>query len=215
MPTYLLHGFRWPRQLIRIHIILQNLEDSAAEWLMAPNTTLELLKNFNDLYPDCMEHLNQLRFIEQHDPSDLSAAAASQPYAYVADTVEEIKLGVEVEEIRGRGVNNDQWTAMMELRDKLAPDEKVGWFIVVCGDVERLPPPSSSGAANANGSAAAQQKSAQRATSTPPRHSVGSRGAAAPDIPRGRSQGRADDREPKGLRKLFSSTRLGKSKSKK
>lgn len=211
MPTYLLHGFRWPRQLIRIHIILQNLEDSAAEWLMAPKTTLELLKNFNSLYPDCMEHLNQLRFIEQHDPSDLSAAAASQPYAYVADTVEEIKLGVEVEEIRGRGVNNEQWSAMMELRDKLAPDEKVGWFIVVCGDVERLPPPSSSGAGNTNGVGAAQ-----RATPSPPRDSEQSnRGAAAPEIPRGRTQGRSDEKEVRGLRKLFSSTRLGKSKSKK
>lgn len=210
MPTYLLHGFRWPRQLIRIHIILQNLEDSAAEWLMAPKTTLELLKNFHSLYPDCMEHLNQLRFIEQHDPSDLSAAAASQPYAYVADTVEEIKLGVEVEDIRGRGVNNDQWSAMMELRDKLAPDEKVGWFIVVCGDVERLPPPSSSGAAKSNGMAAAD-----RPTPSPPRDSESSRGATAPEVPRGRSKGQEEDKEPKGLRKLFSSTRLGRGKSKK
>lgn len=211
MPTYLLHGFRWPRQLIRIHIILQNLEDSAAEWLMAPKTTLELLSNFNGLYPQCMEHLNQLRFIEQHDPSDLSAAAASQPYAYVADTVEEIKLGVEVEEIRGRGVNNDQWTAMMDLRDKLAPDEKVGWFIVVCGDVERLPPPSSSGAPNGNGVPATQRPT----ISPPPRDSESVRGAAAPEIPRGRAKGREEDREPRGLRKLFSSTRLGKSKSSK
>lgn len=208
MPTYLLHGFRWPRPLIRIHIILQNLEDSAAEWLMAPKTTLELLQNFNSLYPDCMEHLHQLRFIEQHDPSDLSAAAASQPYAYVADTVEEIKLGVEVEEVRGRGVNNDQWTAMMELRDKLAPDEKVGWFIVVCGDVERLAPPSSH-AAQANGPIATPT-----ITPSPVRDSASSRaGAAAPEIPRGRSPGRAEEREPRGLRKLFSTTRLGKSRS--
>jgi hypothetical protein len=214
MPTYLLHGFRWPRQLIRVHIILQNLEDSAAEWLMAPKTTLELLKNFNSIYPDCMENLNGLRFIEQYDPNDLSAAAASQPYAYVADTVEEIKLGVEVEDIRGRGVNNEQWTAMMELRDKLAPDEKVGWFIVVCGDVERLPPPSSSGPANGNG---VSMGAAQNTTSVSPRDSESVRGAAAPEIPRGRSTGRAadEDKELKGLRKLFSSTRLGKSKSKK
>ena len=40
MPVYLLHGFRWPRPEIRIHIILQNLDDAAAEWLVgssAPN----------------------------------------------------------------------------------------------------------------------------------------------------------------------------------
>lgn len=211
MPTYLLHGFRWPRQLIRIHIILQNLEDAAAEWLMAPQTTLELLQNFNGLYPDCMEHLNQLRFIEQHDPSDLSAAAASQPYAYVADTVEEIKLGVEVEEIRGRGVNNDQWTAMMELRDKLAPDEKVGWFIVVCGDVERLPPPSSSGPSKSNGVTALPQPP----PSQPRPSEASSRGATAPEIPRGRTAGRDDERESRGLRKLFSSVRLKSKSSKK
>lgn len=208
MPTFLLHGFRWPRQLIRIHIILQNLEDSAAEWLMAPQTTLELLKNFNSIYPDCMEHLNQLRFIEQYDPNDLSAAAASQPYAYVADTVEEIKLGVEVDEIRGRGVNNDQWTAMMELRDKLAPDEKVGWFVVVCGDIERLPPTPP------EGSMPDGVEAAQRPTSSPPRESNSSRGAAPPDVRRGRSPGRAEERQPRGLRKFFSSARL-KSKSSK
>ena len=142
MPTYLVHGFRWPRQLIRIHIILQNLDDAAAEWLVAPKTTLALLKNFNQLYPECMEHLNRLRFVEQYDPNDQSSSATSQPYAYVADMVEEVTLGVEIDEVRGRGLNNEQWNAIMELRDKLAPEEKVGWYIVVCGDEERLAPPT-------------------------------------------------------------------------
>ena len=142
MPTYLLHGFRWPRPLVRVHIILQNIDDAAAEWLVAPKTTLALLKNFNQLYPECMEYLPRLRFVEQYDPNDSSASATSQPYAYVADMVEEVKLGVEIDDVRGRGLNNEQWTAIMELRDKLAPDEKVGWYIVVCGDEERLVPPS-------------------------------------------------------------------------
>lgn len=82
----------------------------------------------------------RLRFVEQYDPNDLSASA-SQPFAYVADMVEEVKLGVDIDEIRGRGLNNEQWTAIMELRDKLAPEEKVGWYIVVCGDEERAVPP--------------------------------------------------------------------------
>jgi hypothetical protein len=144
MPTYLVHGFRWPRNLVRIHIILQNLDDAAAEWLVAPKTTLALLKNFKDLYPESMAHLGKLRFVEQYDPSDSSQSAVSQPFAYVADMVEEVKLGVEIDEVRGRGLNNEQWNAIMELRDKLAPEEKVGWFIVVCGDEERAPPPESS-----------------------------------------------------------------------
>ncbi|KAF2174084.1 hypothetical protein M409DRAFT_48962 [Zasmidium cellare ATCC 36951] len=142
MPVYLLHGFRWPRPLIRIHIILQNLDDAAAEWLVAPNTTLAMLKNFNQLYPEAMQHLTRLRFVEQYDPNDTSAEAASQPYAYVADIVHEVKLGVDVDEVRGQGVGNEQWAAMMELRDKLAPEEKVGWYVVVCGDEERWAPPT-------------------------------------------------------------------------
>lgn len=142
MPVYLLHGFRWPRPLVRIHIILQNLDDAAAEWLVAPRTTLAMLKNFNQLYPQAMEHLAKLRFVEQYDPNDTSADAASQPYAYVADIVHEVKLGVDVDEVRGQGVGNEQWAAMMELRDKLAPEEKVGWYVVVCGDEERWAPPT-------------------------------------------------------------------------
>jgi hypothetical protein len=140
MPVYLLHGFRWPRPLIRIHIILQNLDDAAAEWLVAPPTTSTLLRNFKQLYPDLMKSLPSLRFYEQYDPQDISAASKSQPYAYVADIAEEIKLGAEVDAIRGRGVSNDQWASLMELRDKLAPDEKVSWYIVVCGDEERWAP---------------------------------------------------------------------------
>lgn len=121
---------------------MQNMDDAAPEWLVAPGTTLALLKNFNDLYPECMQYLNRLRFIEQHDPNDTSASGVSQPYAYVADMAEEIKLGVEIDEVRGRGLNSDQWAAIMDLRDKLAPDEKVGWYVVVCGDEDRpLPPP--------------------------------------------------------------------------
>ena len=143
MPVYFIHGFRWPRALIRIHIILHNLEDSAAEWLVAPGTTAEMLDNFNQLYPDSMEHLKQLRFVEQYDPDDTAAGSGSQPYAYVADVVEEVKLGVDVDEIRGKGVPNDQWAAIMELRDQLAPEEKVAWYIVVCGDEERWAPRAS------------------------------------------------------------------------
>lgn len=141
MPVYLLHGFRWPRPLIRIHIILQNLEDAAAEWLVAPGTTATMLENFEELYPESMKHLERLRFVEQYDPEDLTSAAGSQPYAYVADICEPVKLGIDIDEFRGKGVTNDQWAACCELRDKLAPEEKVGWYVVVCGDEDRYAPP--------------------------------------------------------------------------
>jgi hypothetical protein len=50
MPTYLLHGFRWLRANIRIHIILNDLEDAAAEWIVAPATSITLLNSFYSLY---------------------------------------------------------------------------------------------------------------------------------------------------------------------
>jgi len=138
MPVYLLHGFRWPRPLVRIHIILQNLDDAAAEWLVAPDTTATLLDNFHELYPDIMENLPQLRFIEQYDPGD--ERSGSQPYAYIADIVHEIKLGADIDELRGKGVSNEQWGGILELRDKLVPEEKVGWYVVICGDEQRWVP---------------------------------------------------------------------------
>ncbi|KAI6825210.1 hypothetical protein KC340_g2038 [Hortaea werneckii] len=165
MPTYLLHGFRWPRPLIRIHIILQNLDDAAAEWLVAPETTRTILDNFNELYPESMQHLERLRFVEQYDPSDLSAAAASQPYAYVADVCEEVKLSVPINEVTQRGVPNEQWIALMELKDKIAPEEEVGWFIVVCGDEERYAPPSTDDSGSQTAIAPSSSESSQKEAS--------------------------------------------------
>lgn len=50
MPTYLIHGFRWHRAAIRIHIILQDLEDAAAEWIIAPASARTLLDSFYSMY---------------------------------------------------------------------------------------------------------------------------------------------------------------------
>ena len=47
MPTYLIHGFRWHRPNIRIHVILNDLEDATPEWLLAPATSMSIL---NSLY---------------------------------------------------------------------------------------------------------------------------------------------------------------------
>jgi hypothetical protein len=139
MPTWIVHGFRWPRAQIRIHVILQNLDDAAPEWLMAPATTACMMANFKQQWPDEMSKLPALRFIEQYDPDDLTVK--DQPYAYVCDQVHEIKLGVDFDDLRGGGVGEDQWAAIADLRDKVAPGEKLGWFVVVNGDVERWAPP--------------------------------------------------------------------------
>ena len=139
MPTWLVHGFRWPRAQIRIHVILQNLDDAAPEWLMAPATAACMTENFKTQWPEQMAQLPDLRFIEQYDPDDI--VAKDQPYAYVCDIVQEIKLGIDVDEVRGAGLGEEQWAALAELRDKVAPGEKLGWFVVVNGDLERWAPP--------------------------------------------------------------------------
>ncbi|KAF2773579.1 hypothetical protein EJ03DRAFT_101733 [Teratosphaeria nubilosa] len=193
MPTYLLHGFRWPRPLIRIHIILQNLDDAAAEWLVAPDTTQAMLRNFHELYPYMMTALPDLRFVEQYDINDLSANAASQPYAYVADMVEEVKLSAALEQVTTRGISNDQWNAMCELRDKLAPEETIGWYIVVCGDEERWAPPTLS-----------QLEQAAPVASRRPSCGEDHSDHKAPS---------PQEHEPKGLKKLFGSARRGSRKS--
>jgi hypothetical protein len=139
MPTWLVHGFRWPRAQVRIHIILQNLDDAAPEWLMAPATSTCLMDNFKQQWPETLARLPGLQLIEQYDPEDITTK--DQPYAYVCDQVRDIKLDIDIDEIREEGTKDGQSDAITELRDKLAPGEKLGWFVVVNGDVERWAPP--------------------------------------------------------------------------
>ncbi|KAL1656243.1 hypothetical protein SLS61_001316 [Didymella pomorum] len=116
-----------------------NLDDVAPEWVMAPATQACLHQNFKEQWPDIIARLPGLQFIEQYDPEDL--AVKDQPYAYVCDQVHDIKLGIDIDEVRGGGVTDEQWAAISELRDKVTPDAKLGWFVVVNGDVERWAPP--------------------------------------------------------------------------
>lgn len=106
---------------------------------MAPATAACMTKNFKDNWPEQVAQLPGLRFIEQYDPDDITVK--DQPYAYVCDIVHEVKLGVDLDDVRGNGVAENQWAAIAELRDKVAPGEKLGWFVVVNGDVERWAPP--------------------------------------------------------------------------
>lgn len=44
MPTYLCHGFRWTRRLIRIFVILEDLEDAAPDWIVGRDTSAAILE---------------------------------------------------------------------------------------------------------------------------------------------------------------------------
>jgi hypothetical protein len=138
MPVYLLHGFRWPRSKIRVHIILNNIEEAAPEYIVSPSTSTALLRSLSKLYPETMRSLPKLRFIEQYDPNDTSGTATSQPYAFVADKVAQCDLSLDVIETMNQGVENGDWNALMDLKEHLAPDEKLGWWMVFNGDEMRL-----------------------------------------------------------------------------
>lgn len=133
MPVYIVHGFRWPRTAIRIHIILNNIDDAAAEYIVSPLTSAALLDNFHQLYPEVMSSLPTLRFIEQYDP-EVTTGCSSQPFAFVADKVELCELSLDIGEVMGQGVATEGWGALMEMRDHLAPGEKIGWWVVYNGD---------------------------------------------------------------------------------
>jgi hypothetical protein len=192
MPTWLVHGFRWPRPLIRIHIILQNLDDAAAEWLMAPPTVNAILANFHTLYPEPMANLASLRFIEQYDTEDMTTK--DQPYAYVCDQVHEVRLGLDIDDVRGKGVANEAWTALADLRDKIAPGEKIGWFVVVNGDVERWAP--------AEENTDAMNDTAFKGSTD---ESLVSPVSVRSSMSRGDDR---EDKEPRGLKKWFKARRI-------
>ncbi|KAK6224684.1 developmental regulator [Colletotrichum tabaci] len=50
MPTYLCHGFRWDRRSIRVFVVVQNIDDAAPEWIIAPNSSPAILESFYSLF---------------------------------------------------------------------------------------------------------------------------------------------------------------------
>ena len=137
MPVYLVHGFRWDRVPIRHHIILNNVEDAAPEYLQNPDTTVAVVNSLRTKYPEIMKAVPTIRFIEQYDPSDTSFSAQSQPYAYVCDTVHQANLNIDVADAMSKAMPAAAWDAMADLRDAIAPNAKLGWWVVYNGDEER------------------------------------------------------------------------------
>ncbi|OQE00162.1 hypothetical protein PENVUL_c057G05327 [Penicillium vulpinum] len=154
MPVYMLHGFRWPRAGftgIRVYIVLHNLEEAAAEYIQQPLTTELLAESFHKTQSDLITRLPELSFIEQYDPADEGSATVSQDHAYISTRVLEIPEdgsggagGENIEDCveQGSGLTDDQTAALEALRDRLAPGEKIGWYLVYNGDPERWFPDS-------------------------------------------------------------------------
>lgn len=152
MPVYKIHGFRWPRggiPSIRVYIVLQNLEEAAAEYIQQKKTSRLILDSFKKNHPETMKHLPDLQLIEAYDPEDLGDGAVSQPYAFVADSV--TVLPDSARPIHGLSMSIDQhqldpyispeaWSSLAEIRDEIAPEQNIGWWIVYNGDPDRYYP---------------------------------------------------------------------------
>lgn len=142
MAAYLIHGFKWPRAAIRIHVIINNIDDAAPDWTMSSSSCQAFKDNLETLFPDTMAALADFRLIEQYNTIDENC----QPHAFVADFVKEIPFSLDVDQVRlNHSFTPQAWEAMCDLRDHLSVDEKIHWYIVFNCDPERdmgpdLPP---------------------------------------------------------------------------
>lgn len=138
MPIFLVHGFKWSRATIRIHVIINNIEEAAPDYLMSQTTPDAFRASFTKTYPEIMKNIPNLEFVEQYDPEDQRPTAP--PYAFVADKVVKSNLSINVREAQEQEptISPAAWDAFLDLKEKLgAQDEEVGWFAVYNGDVER------------------------------------------------------------------------------
>ncbi len=94
--------------------------------------------SFKLLYPGPMAELPHLRFIEPLNPNTNKEESAyeSEPYVFVCDFVVRSEKYIDVAAEMARGVTPTQWHAMMDLRNELAKDAKIGWYAVHNGDLE-------------------------------------------------------------------------------
>ena len=61
MPVYLVHGFRWPREGftgIRVHGVINNLDELSAEYIQNSNSRRDLLHSLRKNFPDILKELD-------------------------------------------------------------------------------------------------------------------------------------------------------------
>ncbi|KAH9908645.1 hypothetical protein F4778DRAFT_355991 [Xylariomycetidae sp. FL2044] len=94
MPTYLCHGFRWHRKSIRYFVVIQNIDDAAPEWIVAPGSALGLLEQFYELFD----------FLPASAPPPSAAELEYQKHAYANsyDSHNDPYRHHENDELRGR-----------------------------------------------------------------------------------------------------------------
>ncbi|KAL8988168.1 MAG: hypothetical protein Q9177_002713, partial [Variospora cf. flavescens] len=126
----------WSRCNVRIHTIIQEVDDAAPNNLMSGDSEWAMRENFRKLYPDAMEHLPHLRFIEPLNPNTEKFAYPAEPYVFICDVVVRSEDYIDISKEMAKGITQAEWDAMAELRDAIAKDEGIGWYAVHNGDLE-------------------------------------------------------------------------------
>ncbi|KAF4452807.1 hypothetical protein F53441_4426 [Fusarium austroafricanum] len=84
MPTYLCHGFRWHRRDIRIFVILNDLEDAAPNWILAPASSYCILDQLHAKY-DFLPELSPPTTPTQKSVSIAKSSKAQKHFDHVDD----------------------------------------------------------------------------------------------------------------------------------
>lgn len=107
--TYLVHAFRWPRQLVRIHVIMNNLLDAAPDWThfdphlqqslcgspssstpSTPTSTSGTPAGFTSMFASAPQRAGtKVWTVEEWDPTE-EGTEWCRPFCYVADEVREV-----------------------------------------------------------------------------------------------------------------------------
>ncbi|EFQ98566.1 hypothetical protein MGYG_01593 [Nannizzia gypsea CBS 118893] len=156
MVVYIVYGFRWSRvgtltaPGIRPHIVINDLLDAASDYIQEPRTAKEVIQSFERIDANIPSHIPDLALIEQYDPEDTRTSTLCQPYAFVCSKVVPIGdgsepqfnsfLSLDLEDFisKGPGLSAEALATFANLREVLAPGEKIGWWIVYNGNPERF-----------------------------------------------------------------------------
>ena len=125
---------------IRHHVILNNVDEAAPDYIMQHSTPNALRESFTKMWPDIMKSIPKLDFLEQYNPEDHKQSYVCQPYAFVADKVIEAELNINIREAQERGpsISPAAWDAFVDLKEKLMGKEgEIGWFVVYNGNAAR------------------------------------------------------------------------------
>ncbi|KAL8718809.1 MAG: hypothetical protein Q9225_004093, partial [Loekoesia sp. 1 TL-2023] len=129
-------GFAWDRADVRVFVVLKEVDDAAPNNLMSGRSEEAMNQKFEELHPAAMANLPPLRFIEPLNPNSEKFNYPSEPYVFVADVVVQSEDFIDVTQTMGAHIPRTQLEALTELRDRIAPGKKIGWYVVHNGDPE-------------------------------------------------------------------------------